>query len=820
VEVFATLRRHETYVSLPGDIRLGFRTLVKNPGFTAVAVATLAVGIGVNATVFTVTDAALFKGFPLVSGNDRIRYIGYKNSNCCVSYPDFLDWKAQSKSFDDMAIVHGVSKVLGDATGFPERLDVTEVSANTFRLVGQKPILGRDFSSADEAPGAAPITILNYGYWERRFGKDPTIIGRTVRMSGALTTVVGVMPPGFTFPQKLELWVPLVQTPRVMQRENRDTWMAIGHLAEGVTMESAQVEMEIIGKRLALAYPVTNQDLVPRVQTFTEFFIGPNAAMLYATMWGAVGFVLLIACANLANLMLARAIGRSREVSVRMALGAGRWRIVRQLLIESVILSGLGGFFGWFIAKFGVRAYQAAMASKTSWLILNYEMDSRILWYLVAISVATGLLFGLAPALRLSKLDLNSALKDGGRSATGGGHAKHLSALLVAAEMALAVVLLAGAGVMVRSFLRIHTADVGIRTSNMVAAQVNWSAVLKDPGVEPGAEGRIAFFDRLNARLAAIPGVESVALANTLPTWDGGRYPYELADAPQVTAASRPRISRMIVGEGYFHALGATVLAGREFTDADREPAVPVAVVNERFAAKFWPGEDPMGKRLRFFNRTAPEAWVTVVGVVSNIIQGDSTRQEFLPLVYVPYRQKSDQPMWAIARTRVPPSGIITAFRHEVQETDADLDIYGPLVVDQRLEVYLDSRFYGILFLIFAAIALLLASVGLYAVIAHSVSQRTQEIGIRMAVGATTNNILSLVFRQGLLPLGVGLGVGLAASTIVNPLLKAELVGVSAVDPITLVVASSALVLSATMGCLIPARRAMRVDPVDALRHE
>jgi putative ABC transport system permease protein len=262
------------------------------------------------------------------------------------------------------------------------------------------------------------------------------------------------------------------------------------------------------------------------------------------------------------------------------------------------------------------------------------------------------------------------------------------------------------------------------------------------------------------------------------------------------------------------------VLSGREFTDADRASAVPVAVVNERFAAKFWPGEDPLGKRLRFFNRTTPEAWVTVVGVVSNIIQGDSTRQEFLPLVYLPYRQEPEQGMWVMARTRVPPGGIVSAFRQEVQAIDPDLDIYGPLVVDQRLEVYLDSRFYGILFLIFAGIALLLASVGLYAVIAHSVSQRTQEIAIRMAVGATTNDILSLVFRQGLLPLGVGLSLGLVASTIVNRLLKAELVGVSAVDPITLVVASSALALSATMGCLIPARRAMRVDPVDALRHE
>jgi len=805
-------------MSLLADIRLGLRTLVKNPGFTAVAVATLAAGIGVNATVFTVTDAVLFKGFPMVSGNDRVRYIGYKNSNCCVSYPDFLDWKAQSKSFDDMAIVHGVSKVLGDATGFPERLDVTEVSANTFHLAGQSPILGRDFSPADEAPGAAPVAILNYGYWERRFGKDPSVIGRAVRMSGTLTTIVGVMPPGFTFPQKLELWVPLVQTPSVMRRENRNTWMVVGHLAPGATMASAQTEMEIIGKRLAMAYPATNLDLVPYVQTFTQFFVGENAGVLYATMWGAVGFVLLIACANLANLMLARAIGRSREISVRIALGAGRWRIIRQLLIESVLLSGLGGFFGWFIARLGVRAYQAAMVSKSAWLILNYSMDSRVLAYLIAISIGTGLVFGLAPAVRLSRLDVNASLKDGGRSATGSGHAKHLSALLVTAEMALAVVLLAGAGVMIRSFLKIHTADVGIKTSDTVAASVFLGAAPK----YPGPEARLAFFDRLTARVAAIPSIESVAIANTLPTWGVAHYPYELAGAAQTGPGPRPRTAGMIVGSGYFRAMGATVLSGREFNDADDAAAVRVAVVNQRFAARHWPGEDPLGKHLRFYaaGGTTPEAWMTVVGVVSNIIQDDTTRQEFAPLVYMPFRQRTDQGMWVLARTRVPPASLISAFRHEVQEIDPDLDIYGPLVLDQRLEVYLDSRFYGTLFLIFAGIALLLASVGLYAVVAHSVNQRTQEIGIRMAVGASTRDILSLVFRQGMLPLAIGLSIGLVVSLGVNRFLKAQLVNISPSDPITLAVASAALILSAMLGCFIPARRAMRVDPVDALRHE
>src|SRR5579863_1070915 len=386
---------------LLGDLRLGFRSLLKNPGFTAVAVAMLAIGIGVNATVFTVTNAVLFKGFPMVDRNDRLLYITPKDSNCCVSYPDFLDYRSQAKSFQGMAIAHGVSKTLNDGSGLSERLDANESSANTFEVVGRKPILGRDFTPSDEQPGAPPVAILSYGFWERRYGKNPAVIGQTVRMNGAPTTLIGVMPQGFSFPQKVDVWVPLVRTERVMNRENRDTWMAFGRLADGVTIEAARSEMDIIGKRLAIAYPVTGREHPPLVQKFDEFFIGPNAALIYGSMWGAVGFVLLIACANLANLLLG-------------------------------------------------RAYSLAMAQKASWLIVDYTMDSRVLAYLIAISIGTGIVFGLAPALRLSNLDVNASLKDGGRAATSGGRGRYLSALLVTGEMALAIVLLAGAGVMIR----------------------------------------------------------------------------------------------------------------------------------------------------------------------------------------------------------------------------------------------------------------------------------------------------------------------------------------------------------------------------------
>ena len=799
---------------VPGEIRFGLRTLVKSPGFTAIAVATLAVGIGVNATVFTVTNAVLFKGFPKVAKNDRMAYIS--NNGCCLSYPDFEDYRAQAKSFEGLAITHGVSSVFSDGSGLPERLNVTEVSAQAFKLVGARPILGRDFAPSDEQPGAPGVAMLTYGFWERRYAKDRAIVGRGVRMNGAAVTFIGVMPEGFSFPQKQELWVPLVKSSIVEKRENRDTWMAFGPLRPGVTMASARAEIATIAKRLALAYPATNQDLRITVQNFHEFMIGENSTLIYGSMWGAVGFVLLIACANLANLLLARAIGRTREVSVRLALGASRWRIIRQLLIESVLLASVGGFLGWWLAQWGVRAYAWAMPEK-SWLILDYAMDQRVLWYLIAISIVTGLLFGIVPALRLSALDVNAALKDGGRGATAGGRSKHLSSLLVAGEMALAIVLLAGAGVLIRSFWKVQRANIGVNQNDVLIGEVAL------PARYASAASQISFFDRFQIRLKAIPGVESAAIAAALPSSNTARSSYEIFGQPNPAGANdprRPRLAAMAVGPDYFQTLGAELLAGRDFNAHDGLASAPVAIVNQRLADAFRPDGNALGQRLRLMAGETPGPWMTVIGVSSNIIQNDQTRQRFDPIVYLPYRQGPTPNMWTFARTAVPPDTLANVFRGAVESLDPDLPIYGPLSLARDLEVYSDTRFYGAMFLIFAAIALLLASVGPYAVVAHSVSQRTQEIGIRMAIGASGRDIRRLVVRQGMLPLAIGLAIGLAGSLALNRILKVELVAVSPSDPVTLLIASLILGFAALLGCLIPARRAMRVDPLTALRHE
>ena len=798
------------------DVRYAVRATKRSPGFTLTAIAMLAAGIGINAAVFTVTNAVLFKGFPMVDENNRLLYIS--NGGCCISYPDFVDIRAQAKSFSAMGITHGIAKSLTDETGFAERIEVTEVSAETFRAVGRSPILGRDFTHAEELPGAPAVAILSYGFWERRYARDASIVGRTVHMNGSPATVIGVMPRGFSFPQTVDMWIPLVQTATVLNRNRTDTWFAFGRVSPGVTFSSARAEVEIIIKRLEATYPLTDQRNHLVVQNFAGFFIGPNAAALYGSMWAAVGFVLLMACANLANLLLGRSLARSREISVRIALGAGRWRIIRQLLIESVMLSGLGGTLGWWIANACVRVYQLAMARKASWLILDYSMDHRVLAYLIAISIATGILFGLAPALRLSKFDVAAALKDGGRSVTAGVRGKHLSGLLVTGEMALAIVLLAGAGVMIRSFLKIRTADMGFQTGNVLAASLDLP-----PARYPTAEQRISFYDRLMQRMRTTPGVESVALTENPPSWGSRRVPYALAGAPGSTDPDyrRPKVSAVKISPAYFQTLGATVVSGRDFDDSDAASTAPVALVNQLLAAKFWPGEDPLGKRLRLFDdRNTPQAWLTVVGVVSNMIQNDGTRQRFDPVVYLPYRQNPGGGMWIFARTRGLPGRLAPTLRREAQALDSDLPMYGPFVLADRLDLHWDSEFYGTLFLIFAAVALLLASLGLYTVIAHSVSRRTQEIGIRLAIGATARDIGKLVFREGMLPLGMGLAAGLAASLAVNRVLKAALVQVSPSDPVTLIVASAVLILAAVLGCLIPARRAMRVDPVTALRHD
>lgn len=810
------------------DVVQGLRVLRANPRFTLAAIAMLGLGIGINTAVVTLINAALFKGYPQVKNNDRLLYLTLY-PDCCVSYSTFEDWRSMAKSFQGMAAVHDGRRAYSDGDDSPRTYYATEITANTFRLVGRQPILGRDFTHADELPGAAPVAILSYRLWDQRYSRNPAVLGRSVRINGQTTTVIGIMPQGFSFPQNQDLWLPMAPSATLRDRAKSGLiWYVLGRLADGASVESARAEMQTIGRQLGAEHPRTDQPL-PLVRTFAEFFIRADSIRVYRAMLGAVSFLLLIACANLANLLLARSIDRSRELSVRLALGAGRWRITRQLLVESILLSLPGGVLGWAIARYGVDVYArfADGAGLSGWTgvwfanIIDYSMDTRVFLYLAGISLGTGLLFGLVPALRLSKLEIHNMLKDGGRGATGGARGNRLSMLLVMGETALTVVLLAGSGVMLRSLVKVYSAQLGFDASH----ELMMTLALPNRYTAPEAN---RFADRLKARLESVPGVESVAIADSRPYFPQPNLAYELADGPPADAVegerSLPKTSLIRTTPDYFRSLGRTMLAGRDFNDADGVMANPVVIVNQRFASTAWPAQDPVGKRLRLYRGNAPGPWLTVIGVSPDIAQGDFTHQlfRFLPEVYLPYRPTPLGALFVQARTRVPPATLANAFARELHALDPALPfVWPPQSMAENLgQTHRYQDTVSLLFLIFAAIALLLASVGLYAVIAHSVSRRTQEIGVRIALGATVAGILRLVSSQAVLPIGVGLVAGLAASLAVNRVLDTFIVGVSPSDPIALAATALILIFCAALGCLIPAARAARIDPAQAIRYE
>jgi predicted permease len=520
-----------------------------------------------------------------------------------------------------------------------------------------------------------------------------------------------------------------------------------------------------------------------------------------------------------ANLLLARAVARSREISIRVALGAGRWRIVRQLLVESVMLSVAGGLLGWLISIWGVRVFDASVSGGLKPVWMDLSMDYRGFIYLTAISLGAGLLFGFAPALRLSNLNVNAALKDGGRGSSGGARRTYLSGLLVVSEMALAVVLLVGAGLMIRSFLNVYNAPVGVKTSNVLVMRL-----MLPEARYPKPEDEIEFHRRLQVRLSTLPGVEAATIAITMPTGGSMSFPFEIEGAAPVDEKRRQNLSALVIGPDYFRVMGLRALRGRVFTDTDGVSGPPAILVNQRFAERYWPGAEAVGRRLRLFAGNASGAlsgWLTVAGVVPNILQNEISLRELDPLIYLPYRENPLRDMSIMARTTVPPATLGGAFRREVQAVDDRLPVYSLRTLEERLAINnWPYRVFGSLFGIFAAIALLMASVGLYAVIANSVSQRTQEIGVRLALGASGGSVLRLVFAQGIRQLAIGLAAGLLISAGVTRVLKSVLVQVSATDPATFVFVALVLGMAAVLGCWLPARRAMRIDPAVALRYE
>jgi putative ABC transport system permease protein len=807
------------------DARQAVRGLRRDPGFTIAAMSMLAVTFALNTTVFTIMGAMLYRGFPLVQRNDRLLYLQEpgRAGLCCISYPDFERWRTQSRAFEQLAFVGSRPISLTDRTGVKTDLSARTVSPNTFSLLGVAPAYGRDFVAADEVPGAPQAAILSHQYWVRRFAKAFDVIGSTVEISGAPATIVGVMPEGFEFPSQVDLWMPVVQSADLFRRGlTPGGFIAVGRLRNGVAANEARAELETIGRQLATEFPETNRELTPRVIDYAEFNSGPDARTIWGSLWVGSCLVLLIACANVANLALVRSLGRRRELLTKLALGAGHVRMIRQAAMDAAVLTALSAVPAWWLVTWSVHLWATLTWSRHQ--ILDYSLGAGTLAYLGAITAISAALTSTAPMLRLWRLTITRVARSDTRGATDGARNKHLSAVLVATQIALAIVLLSGAGILVRSLANIVTADTGVREPERVLV-----GLLRMPTDQyPDTDARLRYLDSVRAELQSAAGIEAASAASGLPITGGATRTFDLERGRDGTGGGIPVIS-LFTAEGYFDLLGAPIRSGRDFSNADRASSMPVAIVNESFAGTYWPGEQAVGKHLRWTSRDGSEAWRTVVGVAPNIMQGDSLRQHFKPVIYTPLRQETPaRATFFLARSKVDATRIAPTVRSRLRDLDAHVVIENLRTLQAAFTFDRDAMDlqhselgkHASLAPVFAGIATFLAAVGLIAVLAHVVRQRTREIGVRIAIGAIPRDINLMIIREGLRPVTIGLIVGLAASLAANRVLQSQLVNVSPYDPLTLIGGTLVLLVVALIACHIPARRAMRVDPAIALRDE
>jgi predicted permease len=804
------------------DLRHGLRMLAKNPGFTAVAVFTLALGIGANTAIFSVVNGVLLRALPypeparLMSIYETTARLGQG----AVSYPDFLDWRRENHSFTDIAAFRG-DDFNFTGSGQPEHLRGELVSASLLPVLGVNPLLGRSFLPQEDQQGASGVVMLTYGLWERRFGGDPNILGKTLTLNAKSYVVIGILPSDFRFRGQADVYAPLGQWRSVVlyDRENHPGLHVVGRLKRGVTMAAAQAEMASIARALAQKYPKTNAGEGATVVGMKDDMVGYIRPTLLLLM-GAVGFVLIIACANVANLLLARSSARSREFAIRVALGAGRQRVVRQLLTESVLLALGAALFGLLLASWGTRLVLAAVPD-TLPRSQEIGLDPYVLLFTLLVSISTGILFGLAPAFHSSRVNPQDSLKEGARGSGGGRH--RAEGLFVVVEVGLAVVLLAGAGLMIQSIWRLWRVDTGFNPHNVLTTQVALSpTVLASP-----AGIRLAYRQLLD-RVASIPGVQSASITDLIPlSGDDDEISFWLGKGPQPPEDQMSSALYYITTPDYLHVMGIPLKEGRFFTDHDTLASTPVVVIDEVMAKHLFPGQDAVGRQ---FNLTVLGP-VQVIGVVGHVkhwgLDADDTakiRDEF----YFPFLQVPDKFMSGavaaltlILRTAPDPSSVVPAVRAQVAGPTEDQPIFGVQTIEQIISDSLtERRFTMLLLIIFASTALVLAAVGIYGVMSYAVSRRTHELGLRMALGATRREILGLVVHEGMRLAAAGTMVGLAAALGLTRFLASLLYGVRPADPATLAAASSLLGGIAFLACYIPAWRATKVDPMEALRYE
>jgi putative ABC transport system permease protein len=810
--------------TLVNDVRYSLRTLARNPSFTIVAVLALALGIGANTAIFSIIDAVLLRPLPYQEPEKLVKVwtnftgIGLPNDRNWVSPPEFVDLRALNKSFSGVAAISGDSFNISTG-GTPERVEGAQVSASFLDLLGVRPTTGRGFLPGEDQPGRDNVILLSHDLWQRRFGGDPAIVGRTITVNGRSYMVLGVLPPGFRYPAEAEVWTPLAITPEMLGPGYRGSHglEVLARIKSEVSLDQARADMRAVTSQIIEQnrdYPYRDRDFAVLLVPLLEETIGDVRTALFVLL-GAVGFVLLIACANVANLLLARAAVRERELAVRAALGASRGRLVRQLLTESIVLSMAGAASGLLVAHWGLRALNTITETALP-RIASVGLDARLLAFTVLVAVATGVIFGLVPAIQASRSITYDSLKEAGRGGTAGTLHHGLRRVLIVAEVALSLVLLAGAGLLVRSFLRVLAVDPGFHADRVLTVRVAL------PEARYSTPERIrAFYGELLDRIEHLPGVEAAGAVSSLPLSGSGSSGTVTIDTNAVPPENAtPEADWRAITPGYFRAMGIALVRGRFFDARDNENGARVAIVDESLANTYWPNADPIGRRIKLGGRQSTRPWMTVVGVVRPVRYRTLEAASRIGL-YWPEAQNPRSALSLAIRTASEPAAMAATVQKQVLALDPDQPIYAVRTLEQLVSESVARRRLSMLLLsLFAGLALALAAVGLYGVLSYLVTERSHEIGIRMALGASRPQVMRLVLGQGLSLTLVGIAAGLAAAFGVTRLLSTLLFDVKASDPYTFGLMAVVLLAVATLAGFVPARRATRVDPMAALRQE